>query len=98
LRPSRTVKKPQPAQAQGIAPLERYDSTSLVDRLHNADHLGGRELTLEHGADRLAPLDQHLRHLMVHGIRVIELGQAGCIGAVESLHPAFDRFARRYLA
>jgi hypothetical protein len=82
------------AETQWIAPLERDDNASFVDRLHNARHLGGRKIPLEHGADRVATLDWRLRHLMIDGVRMVKIRQPRGVSGVEPLDPAFDYFAR----
>jgi hypothetical protein len=79
-----------PTQPQRIAPFQRRDFTRLVDHLRYADHLRGRKLALEHSPDRVPALDRILRHLMVHGPRVVKLRLAGCIAPVEAGHPILN--------
>ena len=88
--------EPATAEAQRIAPFQRDDIAGFVERVHNARHVGRREFPLEHCPDGVAPLDRLLRHLMVDGVRMVEISQSVCIGGVEHLDPAFDDLARQH--
>src|SRR5262249_28926673 len=86
--------EPTATKAQRIAPFQRDDIASLVNRFHDASHVSSGKLPLEHRPDRVAPFDWLLRHLMVDGICMIEIGQAGGVAGVEPLDPAFDDVTR----
>jgi hypothetical protein len=96
MRPSRTVKNPQPRSPSGSRHSSATTSPASWIRFHDARHVGGSELPLEHRADGVAAFDRLLGHLMVDRVRMVEVRQAACVAGVEPLDPAFDDFARQH--
>src|SRR5579885_126030 len=84
--------EPATAQTLRIAPFQRHDLACFMYRLHDARHVCGSELMLEHRPDRLHAPHRLLHHLVIDGIGMIEAGQPVRIGGVEPFDPAFKDF------
>jgi hypothetical protein len=66
--------EPAAAEAQRIAPFKRDNIASFVDGFDDANHVSSRKLPLEHGSDCVAASNWILCHLMVHSIKMVEVG------------------------
>src|SRR5262245_26676411 len=61
------MEEPTAAKTARISPFENGPFAILEEILHDAHHLGSRELARKHCPDLIPAVDRVLRHLMVDG-------------------------------